>query len=133
MGALSCNRVIQAAAPALSYWPRLQAAGPACTAAAAVHAGSQGVPWGAWAWLTSPQASGAKSIGETQLKGQKEKDLSLNKHYYCIYFYPNKKLDITVWHLATITQDSVQEMKSSHKFVQKRNGEEKCKKGSVTD
>lgn len=38
--------VIQAAAPALSDRPRFLATGPACTAAAAVHAGSQGVPWG---------------------------------------------------------------------------------------
>lgn len=38
-GAPSYNREIRAAAPALSYWPRLRATGPACTAAAAVHAG----------------------------------------------------------------------------------------------
>lgn len=46
VGALSCNRAIQAAARVLSYRPRLQAAGPACTAGAAVHAGQQGVPSG---------------------------------------------------------------------------------------
>ncbi|CAK6971235.1 uncharacterized protein LOC109955950 [Scomber scombrus] len=44
-----------------------------------------GRPMEAWAWLTSPQASGAKSIGETHLKRynkrQREKttDLGLNK------------------------------------------------------
>lgn len=44
-----------------------------------------GRPMGAWAWLTSPQASGAKSIGETHLKKYNKKqkgkttDLILNK------------------------------------------------------
>lgn len=46
LGAPSCDRATRAAAPGLSCRPRRWAAAPARTAAAAAHAGSQGVPWG---------------------------------------------------------------------------------------
>lgn len=46
-GARSCGRATRAAAPGPSCRPRRRAAAPARTAAAAAaHAGSQGVPWG---------------------------------------------------------------------------------------
>lgn len=47
-GARSCGRATRAAAPDPSCLPRRRAAAPAPagTAAAAAHAGSQGVPWG---------------------------------------------------------------------------------------
>lgn len=45
-GARSCDRATRAAAPGPSCPPRRRAAAPARTAAAAAHAGSQGVPWG---------------------------------------------------------------------------------------
>lgn len=135
VGALSCNRVIQATALALSYRPHHQAAGPACTAAAAVHAGWQGVPLGAWARLTSPQASGAKSIGETHLNRQKEKDthVGLNKGLFHIWFDPCAENRIQHLCIATLTaQHSPQEMKGcKYKSLPKGSRGVRCEEDRV--
>lgn len=70
---------------------------------------------GAWAWLTSPQASRAKRIGETHLERQKEKetDVGFNKGLFHIWFNPRAENLIQPLCIATLTaQHSPQEMKS---------------------
>lgn len=74
-----------------------------------------GRPMGAWAWLTSPQASRAKRIGETHLERQKEKetDVGFNKGLFHIWFNPRAENLIQPLCIATLSaQHSPQEMKS---------------------
>lgn len=74
-GAPSCDRATRAAAPGLSCRPRRWAAAPAparTAAAAAAHAGSQGVPWGPGigSLRLRPQGRGAsEGHAWTQKKG----------------------------------------------------------------
>lgn len=67
LGALSCDRATRVAKLGLSCWQRRRAAAPARTAAAAVHAGSQGVPWEPGiGWL--PLRPQGPRASETRLK-----------------------------------------------------------------